>query len=58
MADNCIWAEAGDGVWHPECGGAFILNDGTPEENGMKFCCYCGSPLVQQLKTDEDDANG
>jgi hypothetical protein len=47
MTDTCTWHEdENDGCWDTDCGEAFVLNDGTPESNHMKFCCYCGKPLV------------
>lgn len=32
-----------------ECGEAWQLMDGTPEENGMRFCPHCGRPLGKPL---------
>ena len=43
----CEWREDSEGDWETECGQTFILNDGTPRDNLMNFCCYCGHPLVQ-----------
>ncbi len=31
-----------------DCGEMFILNEGTPTDNGMKFCCYCGKQIDDQ----------
>ena len=43
----CHWAEDEDsGAYDTECGHTFALNDGTPAENEMAFCCYCGSQLA------------
>ena len=50
-AESCIWSqedEASEG-WETDCGHNFELNDGTPEENNMKFCCYCGKLLITEL---------
>ena len=43
----CIWSsqEAGGDRWSTSCGHEYIINDGTPAENHMKFCLYCGKPL-------------
>lgn len=44
------WLECEDG-WGDchyqcsECGCEWCLNDGTPEENGMKFCPRCGAKM-------------
>jgi hypothetical protein len=32
-------------VWTTSCGHAWQMLDGTPAENGMRFCCYCGGGL-------------
>lgn len=44
----CEWLEDDDGNWETSCDNAHVLNDGTPAENGMKFCCYCGRVLKQR----------
>jgi hypothetical protein len=49
-SNTCKWHQ--NEYWSAydtECGDSFYLEDGTPEENGMKFCCYCGKPLKQVL---------
>lgn len=33
--------------WATECGQSFVLMEGTPKENGMKFCCYCGREIKE-----------
>lgn len=45
----CVWAEldSDKGIWEPECGNTHIINAGTPAENGMKYCCYCGKPIKE-----------
>ena len=46
LADgSCEWSQDDDGYWETECGGMFALIEGTPRENDMNFCCYCGKPL-------------
>jgi hypothetical protein len=46
--ERCTWTEDADiGAWDTECGHSFCLEDGTPKQNRMKFCCYCGQPLEQ-----------
>lgn len=44
----CCWRqqEESSGEWETDCGNAFWLNDGTPEKNEMKYCTYCGKPLI------------
>jgi hypothetical protein len=53
---SCIWYEDGDGgPWATGCKNYFEIIDGTPEDNGMKFCCYCGKPL-EQVRAEDDAA--
>lgn len=35
-----------------ECGEPWVLNDGTPEENNMRYCPACGARM------DKEDENG
>ena len=44
---TCKWEQNADGVWETECDEMFIFNDGNPEENGFKYCPYCGIPISQ-----------
>ena len=44
---SCAWREDEDGAWDTSCGQRFELNEGTPAENDMRFCPYCGKPLEQ-----------
>lgn len=39
---QCTWKQNEDGNWNTTCKNIFILMEGTPEENEMRFCCYCG----------------
>ena len=56
--DTCTWQQDGDsdsGVYAASCGRYFRLEDGTPEDNKMAHCCYCGKKLVQELITEDGD---
>lgn len=52
---NCIWAQDGDGEqeWDTSCRKRFTLNEGTPKENRMAFCCYCGGALEERVAAEE-----
>jgi len=50
--DSCSWTVDDDGVWNTECGQAFVLEDGSPKENFMKYCCYCGRGLIEIFPPD------
>ncbi len=41
----CNWKYIEDGYWQTDCGESFCLEEGTPEQNGMKYCHHCGKPL-------------
>lgn len=47
---SCRWVETEE-YWKTSCGRAFVLNDGTPSENEMRFCAYCGEPL-EEIRTE------
>jgi len=44
---RCMWTEVDNdvGAWETSCGNAHILIAGTPQENEMNFCCYCGGDM-------------
>ena len=47
----CIWTNATtdhSDTWETECGKMFTLNEGSPSDNDMKFCCYCGGSLEEE----------
>lgn len=49
--DTCVWERADneyEAVWKGLCGAEFILIEGTPAENGMKYCPSCGCKLIQR----------
>jgi hypothetical protein len=46
VLDDCQWKESPDTTAYiTECGGWFDVESGTPKENGMKFCPYCGKRI-------------
>ncbi|MDD5084168.1 MAG: hypothetical protein PHT88_04575 [Candidatus Moranbacteria bacterium] len=51
----CCWRQEDDwenaDVYNTACGDSFCLVEATPEANGMRFCCYCGKPLIQIQKS-------
>lgn len=46
---TCEWSydETMD-AYETDCDQAFCVNEGTPKENDMRFCCYCGKKLVER----------
>jgi hypothetical protein len=56
--DTCTWFQDGDSdssMYQTSCRKYFDLTDGTPEDNKMQWCCYCGKKLVQELITEDSD---
>jgi hypothetical protein len=56
--DYCTWQQDGDsdsGLYATSCRHYFNLEDGTPEDNKMSWCCYCGKKLAQELITEDED---
>lgn len=46
--ERCRWQqekEDNSGVWHTDCGTDFWLDNGSPEDNKMVYCTYCGKKL-------------
>lgn len=56
---KCTWTEADEG-WVTDCCRIVVMTEGTPSGNEMRFCAYCGRPLVEQrteeLAWEGDDA--
>jgi hypothetical protein len=50
----CLWSEDDPdwGTWNADCGMVWMLDEGSPEDNGMVYCPKCGGKLQQAL-TDE-----
>lgn len=47
---TCDWYQDADvedsDSWETTCGKMYLLIDGTPQDNEMKFCCFCGRVLT------------
>jgi len=64
---KCKWTRVVDhyeylDLWETDCGNCFELYNGTPAENGMQYCCYCGKalevvipPLPANEETEDED---
>lgn len=53
-SEPCVWTENDSGWWETTCQNSFVLNDGSPAENGMNFCPYCGRQLKEQVYVREE----
>lgn len=48
---TCTWHYVDDidhDCWETDCGEAYTFIDGSPHDNKMKFCCYCGRELIEE----------
>lgn len=46
IPDPCEWIQdEWDNSYGTSCGNKYQIIDGTPEDNGMNFCTYCGGKL-------------
>jgi hypothetical protein len=58
-AAACVWSQDSAGSsWATGCGQLFELNEGTPKENRMGFCCYCGRTLNEHPYVEDDAPTG
>ena len=58
VEQTCTWFQDGDsdsGVYGTSCGHYFQIEDGTPADNKMAWCCYCGKKLAQELIAENED---
>ncbi len=54
MKVDCTWTKGTDG-WLTACSHIFYLTDGSPSQHEMKYCCYCGGPLIEVPETEEHE---
>ena len=41
--------------WDADCGKSWAITEGTPTENGMKFCHGCGKPIKEHPFVDSEE---
>ena len=49
--DFCTWIleEPGDSyTWVTDCDEAIFFESDGPEENGFKYCPFCGKPIIPE----------
>lgn len=49
---TCTWTED-CGPYSTDCGHYFETIDGTPADNDMLFCCYCGR-RIEDVPLEDD----
>lgn len=52
----CHWAQDGEDseTWATSCRKYFNLEDGSPTDNKMAFCCFCGRPIEEDSYEEQD----
>lgn len=46
---DCIWTyDDNHDYWETTCGNLFVIIEGTPVENNMVYCPYCGGRLLDK----------
>lgn len=55
MNKICNWKEDENGNWTTDCGEAFYLDTGSPEDNKFVFCPFCGGELDTHVHMSEQD---
>lgn len=43
---TCDWTDD-EGYWITTCGHEFVINAGSPKDNDMRFCCFCGKEIKE-----------
>jgi len=56
-AEVCIWQEDEEDGWKTSCGEIFDLDNSTPVDDDMRFCCFCGKRLEQKRVPEANDAD-
>ena len=56
--NDCEWVlnedNYDDVCYETSCGKTFIILEGTPKDNDMFYCCYCGKPLIEETRKSND----
>lgn len=49
MSEFCTWNQDEENNYDTDCGHTYCIIEGTPVENEMKFCTFCGKVIAQEL---------
>lgn len=56
LPGQCLWSQdLDDDMWETSCKQAWVFPDGTPKDNGVKFCPFCGAAAEFCAQDDDDD---
>ena len=50
---KCNWqyyTDDGEPYYETDCYNVHLFSEGTPKENGYKFCPYCGKRIITKME--------
>lgn len=47
---RCEWVVDDDGNYQTSCDHTHTITNGTPSENDMRYCCYCGARIKEPTR--------
>lgn len=53
---TCAWTYNPDGYWQTSCDDQFCISEGSPAENRMRYCHYCGRRITTSAEVGVIDA--
>lgn len=53
---TCTWTYDPDGYWQTSCDDQFCITEGSPAENRMRYCHYCGRRITTSAEVGVIDA--
>jgi len=58
MRNRCVWELEDEdyGVYKTECGKEFQVMTDNIEKNGFRYCVYCGLPITEMKKKEEEES--
>ena len=54
----CTWTIDAGGAWRTSCNQAHAFTAGGPQENGYKFCPYCGRQILDKPHVEKIERRG
>jgi hypothetical protein len=57
MQEPCKWKEDEEGVYETGCDHSFFFDTGNATENKIKYCGFCGHPILDVPYAEESEDN-
>lgn len=52
--EECGWSCELADYYETDCGKTFVVENGTPSENDMIYCCFCGKRINEKEQATEE----